>query len=85
MYTSVDFSRQIAAWRGFFVPQTRGSHTPIGVWLGHDLKNRLLLLLKETSQKETGKKTRRQSIKMQAFTIKISKNLKGVISLCRTS
>jgi hypothetical protein len=45
MYNSVDFSNQIVVWRGSLVPQTRVSHTPIGVWLGCDLKNRLLLLL----------------------------------------
>jgi hypothetical protein len=53
MYTSVDFSSQIVAWRGSLVPQTRGSHTPIWClvenlfppWRLPDLKNRLLLLL----------------------------------------
>jgi hypothetical protein len=46
--TSVDFSSQITTSRGSLVPKTRGSrgsHTPIGVSLGRDLKNRLLLFL----------------------------------------
>jgi hypothetical protein len=30
MYTSIDFASQILEWKGSLVPQTRGSHTPIG-------------------------------------------------------
>jgi hypothetical protein len=50
MYTSVDFISQIVVRRGSPVPKTRGSYTPIGVWLGHDLKNKLLLLLYYSSR-----------------------------------
>jgi hypothetical protein len=38
MYSSVDFSSEIVAWRGSIVPQTRGS-------LGRDLNLKLLLLV----------------------------------------
>jgi hypothetical protein len=45
MYTSIDFTSQIVGRRGSLVPQTRGLIHQFGVWLGRDLKNRLLLLL----------------------------------------
>jgi hypothetical protein len=48
MYTSVDFSSQIPVQRGTLVPQTRGLIHQFGVWLGRDLKIRLLLLLLQT-------------------------------------
>jgi hypothetical protein len=45
MYTSVDFTSQIAGRRGVPCPTNKGvSYTNL-VWLGRDLKNRLLLLL----------------------------------------
>jgi hypothetical protein len=45
MYTSVDFTSQIVGRRGVPCPTNKGvSYTNL-VWLGRDLKNRLLLLL----------------------------------------
>jgi hypothetical protein len=45
MYTSVDFTSQIVRRRGVPCPTNKGvSYTNL-VWLGRDLKNRLLLLL----------------------------------------
>jgi hypothetical protein len=45
MYTSVDFTSQIVGQRGVPCPTNKGvSYTNL-VWLGRDLKNRLLLLL----------------------------------------
>jgi hypothetical protein len=45
MYTSVDFTSQIVERRGVPCPTNKGvSYTNL-VWLGRDLKNRLLLLL----------------------------------------
>jgi hypothetical protein len=46
MYTFVDFTSQIAGWRGVPCPTNKGvSYTNLVCWLGRDLKNRLLLLL----------------------------------------
>jgi hypothetical protein len=45
MYTSIDFTSQIVGQRGVPCPTKKGvSYTNL-VWLGCDLKNRLLLLL----------------------------------------
>jgi hypothetical protein len=45
MYTSVDFTSQIVGRRRVPCPTNKGvSYTNL-VWLGRDLKNRLLLLL----------------------------------------
>jgi hypothetical protein len=45
MYTSVDFTSQIAGQRGPLSYKQGGLIHQVGVWLGRDLKNRLLLLL----------------------------------------
>jgi hypothetical protein len=46
MYTFVDFISQIVGQRGVPCPTNKGvSYTNLVCWLGHDLKNRLLLLL----------------------------------------
>jgi hypothetical protein len=47
MYTFVDFTSQIAGRRGVPCPTNKGvSYTNLVWWLGRDLKNRLLLLLR---------------------------------------
>jgi hypothetical protein len=46
MYTFIDFTSEIAGWRGVPCPTNKGvSYTNLVCWLGYDLKNRLLLLL----------------------------------------
>jgi hypothetical protein len=51
MYTFVDFTSQIAGWRGVPCPTNKGvSYTNLVHWLGRDLKNRLLLLLSYSGQ-----------------------------------
>jgi hypothetical protein len=50
MYTSIDFTSQIVGRRGVPCPTNKGvSYTNL-VWLGRDLKNRLLLLLLYSDQ-----------------------------------
>jgi hypothetical protein len=45
MYTFIDFTSQIVGQRGVPCPTNKGvSYTNLVCWLGHDLKNRLLLL-----------------------------------------
>jgi hypothetical protein len=46
MYIFVDFTIQMVRRRGVPCPTNKGvSYTNLVFWLGHDLKNRLLLLL----------------------------------------
>jgi hypothetical protein len=57
MYTSVDFTSQIAGQRGVPCPTNKGvSYTNL-VWFGRDLKNRLLLLTPLFLSDEGGRTT----------------------------